>query len=115
MEQTRKQKSLIEVLRQNKVIVLLFGVLIGMLVVGEVVSDGFASYNHIRDILRTASFIGLCAIGQTLVILTGGIDLTIGSLITMDRSMGVCLLTDMMPIRDGLFFWFWQSVHSLGC
>ena len=83
-----EKRSVIDVLRQNKIIVLLLAVIVGMFIAGEILSSGFSSPAHIKDILRTASFVGLCAIGQTLVILTGGIDLTVGSLITMGQIYG---------------------------
>jgi ribose transport system permease protein len=40
-------------------------------------STGFASENHIRILLIQASFIGIVALGQSFVILGGGIDLSI--------------------------------------
>ena len=40
-------------------------------------SHGFASENHIRILLIQASFIGLVALGQSFVILGGGIDLSV--------------------------------------
>jgi ribose transport system permease protein len=50
---------------------------------GTIFSGGFLSYNHVLSILRNASFLGIVAIGQTIVILTGGIDLSVGPLISM--------------------------------
>lgn len=103
MEARMEQKSLIEVLKRNKVIVLLLAVIIFMFIVGEILSSGFASYGHVKDVLRTASFVGLCAIGQTLVILTGGIDLTVGSLITMGQIYG-CLFINGYSANTGWAF-----------
>jgi ribose transport system permease protein len=40
-------------------------------------STGFASANHLRILLIQASFIGIVALGQSFVILGGGIDLSI--------------------------------------
>lgn len=40
------------------------------------VSPGFLSLKNVSGILKRASFLGLCCIGQTLVILSGGIDLS---------------------------------------
>ncbi|HCG63740.1 MAG TPA: ABC transporter permease [Sphaerochaeta sp.] len=85
--------SMVNYFKQQKVILLLLCVIIGMLIIGEVLAPGFSSFKHIQTILRTASFVGLAAIGQTLVILTGGIDLTIASLITMGQIFG-CLFVN---------------------
>lgn len=50
---------------------------VAIFVVGQLLHPGFASANSIRAILLVASFVGLVAAGQTLVILVGGIDLSI--------------------------------------
>ncbi|MDX9940361.1 MAG: ABC transporter permease [Sphaerochaetaceae bacterium] len=85
--------TLTDILKQQKVLILLFCVVIAMLMIGELLAPGFSSFQHIQTILRTASFVGLAAIGQTLVILTGGIDLTIASLITLGQIFG-CLFVN---------------------
>jgi ribose transport system permease protein len=70
------------ILRQ-RIIILLFALIILMFILGEIVSKGFLSYKHMCAILRTASFLGIVSMGQTIAILTGGIDLSVGALITM--------------------------------
>ncbi|MDR3231056.1 MAG: ABC transporter permease [Synergistaceae bacterium] len=62
---------------------LLLSVIAALFFVGDRVSSGFLTWRHAGVILRTASFVGVAAIGQTLVVLTGGIDLSVGALITM--------------------------------
>jgi ribose transport system permease protein len=71
------------VVLQNKIILLLFALIIALFVLGEIVSSGFLAFDHVGAVLRTASFLGIVAIGQTVVILTAGIDLSVGPLITM--------------------------------
>lgn len=64
---------------------------LGLFLAGEMVSAGFFSTAHAASIFRTASFIGMVAIGQTLVVLTGGIDLSVGSLISLGNVFA-CLM-----------------------
>lgn len=45
--------------------------------IGTIHSSGFASGSNIRQMLVFASFIGFAALGQTLVILAGGLDLSV--------------------------------------
>ncbi len=54
-----------------------YGAAIAIFLVGQVLHPGFASGDSIRTILLVASFVGLVAAGQTLVILVGGIDLSV--------------------------------------
>ncbi|PID57785.1 ABC transporter [candidate division KSB3 bacterium] len=76
--------------REHKTTVFLFGLIILMFLLGETVSHGFASPEHIRSIMRTASFLGIVSIGQTLAVLTAGIDLSSGPLITLGNVF-VCM------------------------
>ena len=52
-------------------------VLIGLFLVGSATIDGFASEANIKSMLLFASFLGLACVGQTLVALLGGLDLSI--------------------------------------
>lgn len=52
-------------------------------VVAGVSVRGFGSYGHLRYMLELASIIGVVAAGQTLVIIVGGIDLSVGAVMTV--------------------------------
>lgn len=56
---------------------LALAVVLVLLGTGEAVSPGFARPDHVLTLLVISSFLGLAAAGQTLVILTGGIDLSV--------------------------------------
>ncbi|MCK9482215.1 MAG: ABC transporter permease [Bacteroidia bacterium] len=105
-----QKSSVKEFIVHQKVILLLLVIVVGMLIVGEVLAPGFSSVGHIKTILRTASFVGLAAIGQTLVILTGGIDLTIASLITMGHIFA-CLFINT---SDANLWWAIISILLIG-
>ncbi|MFC6446459.1 ABC transporter permease [Shinella zoogloeoides] len=51
--------------------------------VASVTLRGFGAYGHLRYLLELAAVIGIAAAGQTLVILMGGIDLSVGAVITV--------------------------------
>lgn len=52
-------------------------VLVALFALGAAVVDGFASTANIKSMLVFASFLGLACVGQTLVALLGGLDLSI--------------------------------------
>ncbi len=52
-------------------------VLAGLFTIGSLRIDGFASGANIKSMLVFASFLGLACVGQTLVALLGGLDLSI--------------------------------------
>jgi ABC-type xylose transport system permease subunit len=51
--------------------------------VGAVVSDRFLSLNNFLNVFEQTTDLALVSIGQTLTILSGGIDLSVGSLISL--------------------------------
>ena len=57
---------------------------------GELV---FLESGNITDILRQVSEIGVIALGMTLVILTAGIDLSVGSILSLSSSIVAMILT----------------------
>jgi ribose transport system permease protein len=69
--------GLSRVVRIDKSAFIGISVLLGLFIVGALAIDGFASATNIRSMLLFASFLGLACIGQTLVALLGGLDLSI--------------------------------------
>lgn len=66
-------------------------------------SDKFLTGGNIMNILRQASQIGICAIGMTMVILLGGIDLSVGSVQGLSGVAAVVVLnrTDSIALAVG--------------
>jgi ribose/xylose/arabinose/galactoside ABC-type transport system permease subunit len=57
--------------------------IIALLIVGAVISDRFRTYSNIMNVFEQSTSLALVALGQTFTILTGGIDLSVGSLISL--------------------------------
>jgi ribose transport system permease protein len=64
-------------LARNRTLVIAFGLIVVLLIVSGIREPGFLSVNNLRQQLVLATFLGTVAAGQTLVILTGGIDLSV--------------------------------------
>jgi len=72
------------------------GPLIGLVVfiiILAFVSDNFFTVNNMLNLLRQVSINGLIAFGMTFVILTGGIDLSVGSMLALGSALTAGLLT----------------------
>lgn len=74
-------------------IMIIFVVLFGAM---SIFAPNFLTGGNIANVLRQVSINGICAIGMTFVILTGGIDLSVGAIIAVSG-----VLTAMMMI-DGI-------------
>ncbi|MCL6625237.1 ABC transporter permease [Alicyclobacillus shizuokensis] len=66
-------------------------VLLGL---GQVISPGFADFNNIGNILAVASILAIAAVGQTMVIVSGGegIDLSVGAVMSMGALLGASFI-----------------------
>ena len=56
-------------------------------VIASLTLRGFGAYGHLRYILELSAVIGIVAAGQTLAIIMGGIDLSVGAVITVTAIM----------------------------
>jgi ribose transport system permease protein len=61
----------------------IYGLLLLVIIIFAVVSPSSFSSNHLLNILRQAAPLGIVAIGQTLVLLIGGIDLSVGAVVSL--------------------------------
>jgi ribose transport system permease protein len=77
-------------------------VLASLVLIGSISVDGFFSAGNLKSILLLASFLGLASIGQTLVALVGGIDLSIAYVIGSANVLLVFLLQQGVGIFAGI-------------
>ncbi|MCC6944878.1 MAG: ABC transporter permease [Thermomicrobiales bacterium] len=70
-------QRLVAIWEKHKPIIIAYGLIIVVLIVTGLRHPGFISANNLRNQLVLASFLGIAAAGQTILILTGGIDLSL--------------------------------------
>src|SRR5689334_4749413 len=74
----------------------LAGLVLLAVLISPVAGDGsriFLQTGNLTDILRQISLIGIISLSMTLVILTGGIDLSVGSVLALSTSLAAMWLT----------------------
>src|SRR3954463_12980732 len=82
---------------------LALGALVILLVFFSIVVPHFASANNYIDILTATAVNGVLAVGVTFVIITGGIDLSVGTAMTFASVvMGLVSATFGLPLPLGL-------------
>lgn len=64
-------------------------VLVALCVVSSLIWSSFHTTDNLRNVLLGNSYIGIVAVGMTLVIITGGIDLSVGSVFALGGVVGV--------------------------
>lgn len=75
----------------------LFGLLI-LIVIVAAINRNFLSVGNLLNVLRQTSINAIIATGMTFVILSGGIDLSVGSVLAYSGAMVAFLLNGDMPI-----------------
>ncbi|HET6502431.1 MAG TPA: ABC transporter permease [Amycolatopsis sp.] len=70
---------------------------VGVFVLGMLIVPDFATFSSIQAMLVIASFLGVAAIGQTFVVLIGGIDLSVPALIGAGNVIAARLAGNGMP------------------
>jgi ribose transport system permease protein len=67
---------------------LLLALLIVLLIVGALVVPEMLQRTNVTNVLRSSSIVGLVAVGMTFVLLTGEIDLSVGSIMSLSLVIG---------------------------
>jgi len=82
---------------------LAFAALILLFIVFSVASPNFLQFNNVVGILLSTAVNGVLALGVTFVIITGGIDLSVGTVMTLAAVMTGVVVTNLgVPIPLGI-------------
>ncbi|MHB1252576.1 MAG: ABC transporter permease [Candidatus Humimicrobiaceae bacterium] len=91
MEKIKNRTNIVSVLRS-------YGVMIGLIVIIIIVSiiePAFFTVHNLLNILRQSSAIGLCALGMTFVMIAGGMDLSIGSTVSLCGMIAIVIMNSI--------------------
>ena len=75
------------VIKKNQGVVFCYLIALVLFAGFSVYMPGFASLSHIRTVFLESALIGIVALGQTLVVITGGIDLSVAWMMTIGAYM----------------------------
>ena len=89
---TRRNVRLRRMLTSNAGLLVVLVLIVVMLLIGGIVSDRFRTVENLANVFEQSTGLALVSLGQTLAVLTGGIDLATGSLI----SLIICLTAGLL-------------------
>ena len=72
--------------------------MVGFFIILSFTSPSFLTLNNLSNLVRQVSIIGVVAIGMTLVIISAGIDLSVGSMVGFANILVAVLMTHGVPI-----------------
>jgi ribose transport system permease protein len=97
---TRKEGRLHSAATQK---ILAFGGLLGLVIIFSLASPYFLTLDNVVGILLATTVNGVLALGATFVIITAGIDLSVGTVMTLSAVMTAVLISNWgLPILLGL-------------
>ncbi len=70
----------------------------------SILSDRFLTVNNLTNILRQSTINGIISVGMTLIILTRGIDLSVGSILALSAVITADMLQKGMPVYFAISF-----------
>ena len=73
----------------------ILGVLILLVLFFSIIRPTFRSTTNIMNVLRQISVMGIVAVGSTFVLLSGGLDLSVGSLLAVTGTLASALMVNM--------------------
>jgi ribose transport system permease protein len=79
-------------LRRHASLLIVYGLIVVLCIYASLSSSNFLTDRNIFNVLRTATFLGTVAMAETFVIITGGIDLSVGSVIKLSGLMSAILM-----------------------
>jgi len=69
-------------------------VLLALIILFTIASENFLVSNNLLNVARQVSMLGICAVGFAFVLLLGGIDLSVGSVITLVNIVAAWLMVE---------------------
>ena len=79
-------------LRRHASLLIVYGLILILGIYASLSSPNFLTDRNIFNVLRTGAFLGTVAIAETFVIISGGIDLSVGSVIKLSVLMSAILM-----------------------
>ncbi|CAG9621188.1 ABC transporter permease subunit [Sutcliffiella rhizosphaerae] len=74
-----------------------FIIFLVLLLIASFISDAFFTVNNLFNVLRQVSIVAIIAVGMTIVILTAGIDLSVGSVLALTGAIAAGAITAGLP------------------
>lgn len=80
---TRDSVTIPEILFAHRNVIIIYGLLLAILIVATILQPRFATAVNIKNVLVQATALGIISVGQTFVILTAGIDISVGAIASL--------------------------------
>jgi ribose transport system permease protein len=84
-------------------------ILLAFFIIFSLTSPSFLTLNNLSNLVRQVAIIGVVSIGMTIVIISAGIDLSVGSIVGFSNVLVAVLMTHGVPIIPSILITFVAS------
>lgn len=102
MSENKTQSKLKLFAADHRSEVMMAGVLVVMIVALSLISPAFLTIRNVTNVISQIGFIAILSLGQTFVMLTGGIDLSVGSVLGISSMAGVIAMKNTGSVVLGI-------------
>lgn len=93
-QKSQKTNNILQKIKSNNLSIL--WILVATIIIATIIKPDFLKFNNVINIIRQIAINGIIAVGMTFVLLTGGIDLSVGA------SVGVTAVAVAMMFQKGI-------------
>ena len=95
--ENKQNTSVVDILKKlsRNSVALIGSVLILMMIIATIFSPHFLTIFNLQSLMRDIAFIGMVAVAQSLLLLIGELDLSVGKIATLSGVLGGILMTSM--------------------
>lgn len=99
LQKRSRTRTLLRHVRRHQNVLIIWGVLLAVLIVSAAVSESFTNPRNFPNLMRQAAGLMLVSLGQTIALIIGGIDLSVGSAISL---IVVLMAAVMQPTPESM-------------
>ena len=98
MEAVKKQKR-IDLSTEMTVLV----ACVGLFIIFSVIAPNFLTFSNVMNVFLYSAVTGICATGMTLVIISGGLDISVGSVVGLTGMVAGLVIAGTGNVALGIF------------
>ncbi len=90
----KKENAFVRAFRRSNMTAMII-VLVVMIIIATIVSPYFMTFYNIQSVLRDLAFIGMVAVAQSLLLLVGELDLSVGAMASLTGVLGGMMMVNL--------------------
>ena len=100
--------------QEYRQLIAILGILVFLVIFFSIIAKGFFTYNNFINLLRQLSMLGIVSTGMAMVLISGGLDLTVGSQMSLIGTVTALLIVKLLYVSKISVESFGSSCYRYG-